>query len=180
MRLVPLDEAHDLDAFDCRHDEGMNAWLKTQAMGNQKRDLSRVFVLVCANGVVRAFFAISSHFIQKHQVTAKDRRSFNEDLRPAQLLGRFATDNSVKGGDVGVMLMDLVFEKYLEIIERTTCGYLCLDAKNPWLVQYYAENFGFKAPGGVPSESGSTFMYLKTSAIQQRFLQPAEEREESA
>jgi hypothetical protein len=172
LRLSLLTDAHNVDDFDCKRDANMNEWLKLRALSNQKRDLSRVFVLACQEDVVRAYFTLSGHVLHRTQLTARDKRGVNDQGVPAQLLGRFATDVSIKGEDAGRLLMDLVFETYLEILAKTTCGYLCLDANGDWLVGYYREEFGFKASSQL-NENGTTFMYLKSSAIQERFGQEA-------
>jgi hypothetical protein len=170
LSLSLLNDGHKVDGFDCKHSTNLNEWLKLRALNNQQRDLSRVFVLACPEGIVRAYFSLSGHHLERGQLTAKDKRGVNVPIVPAQLLGRFATDVSIKGQEAGILLMDLVFEKYLQILERTTCGYLCLDAKNDFLVNYYRDQFGFKA-SSQQSEDGATFMYLKTSAIRERFAQ---------
>lgn len=180
FHLELLDGTHALEAFDCKHEPRMNEWLKTQALSQQDRNASRVYVLLCSKGIVRAFFTLSGHVIQREEVTARDRWGKDDPPRTAQLLGRFATDVTVKGHDVGSLLMDLVFQKYLEIIKLTTCGYLCLHAKSPWHVEYYSKRFGFKAPGVPPTDGSPTFMYLKTSAIVERFQVSAQDQEESA
>lgn len=176
LSLSLLNDSHKVDGFDCKREPNLNEWLKLRALGNQQRDISRVFVLACPEDRVRAYFTLSGHILERGQLTARDKTKVKAPIVPAQLLGRFATDVSIKGEDAGVLLMDLVFQTYLEILERTTCGYLCLDAKNEFLVDYYRDRFGFKASSQA-SEDGTTFMYLKTSAIQARFAQGQSEGE---
>ncbi|WP_104174875.1 hypothetical protein [Arthrobacter sp. Y81] len=143
----------------------MNEWLKRTALSNQKRDLSRVHALVCGDGAVRGFFSLSPLTLAVDDVAKKDRGGIKHGGLHSQLLGRFATDLSVKGNNMGGLLMDLAFEKYLELCTLTANKFLCLHAKEDWLVGYY-QRFGFQcSPNQIP-ESTTTLMYLKTSAIQ--------------
>ena len=157
----------------------MNDWLKQSALNNQKRDLSRVHALVCGEGSVRGFFSLSPHTLSVDDVARNDRGGASGAGLHAQLLGRFATDRSVKGNDMGALLMDLAFEKYLEILGLTTSKFLCLHAKEPWLVGYYAR-YGFKSSPNGTDDDSATLMYLKSSAIQRYWEanHPPLEREE--
>jgi hypothetical protein len=164
-----LGERHRTDAFDCVREPALNDWLKQRALTNQQRGLSRVHVLACPEGKVRAYFTLSGHVLSSDHLASRDRPNGARTDCNAQLVGRFAIDKTMKGQDLGSVLMDLVFQKYLEILSVTTCAFLCLDAKNDWLVSYYRDNFGFKASAVGQQTDGGTFMYLKTSAIQKRF-----------
>lgn len=160
-----LDDHHQVDGFDCKREPALNEWLTKSALSNQKRHISRVYVLSCPEKVVRAYFTLSSHTLVAETLSSRDRPNGSKRDCQAQLLGRFATDVSVKGEDMGILLMDYVFQQYLEVLKVTTSAFLCLDAKNTWLVNYYQENFGFKPSMQGAQDDGSTFMYLKTSAI---------------
>ncbi|MET4618726.1 putative GNAT family N-acyltransferase [Arthrobacter sp. 2762] len=164
LRLCLLDESHSFENFDCGL-ESMNDWLKHTALNNQKRDLSRVHALVCGEGSVRGFFSLSPYTLAVEDVVKKDRGGVNQGGLHSQLLGRFATDLSVKGNGIGSLLMDLAFEKYLDLCTLTTSKFLCLHAKEDWLVGYY-ERFGFKCSPTAAADSPTTLMYLKSSAIQ--------------
>ncbi|MFD1210753.1 hypothetical protein ACFQ36_01695 [Arthrobacter sp. GCM10027362] len=166
LSLARLGEEHDVSRFDCARSPELNDWLKTRALTNQQRNLSRVYVLACPEQIVRAYFTLSSFVVSVGQVRSRDRGVMTQNGCAAQLLGRFARCDSIKGVDAGLALMDLAFDKYLEVVERTTSPFLCLDAKNDRLVRYYQENFGFRPSPAGASEDGSTFMYMKTSAIQ--------------
>lgn len=165
LQLCLLDESHAVENFDCGR-EPMNEWLKSTALSNQKRDLSRVHALVCGAGTVRGFFTLSPHTLTVDDVAKRDRGGIKQGGLYSQLLGRFATDLSVKGNNMGALLMDLAFEKYLELCTLTTSKFLCLHAKEDWLIGYY-EQFGFKCSPNQASESPTTLMYLKSSAIQE-------------
>ena len=168
-----LGEHHLTDGFDCGRAPELNVWLRERALANQNRGLSRVHVLACPEGKVRAYFTLSGHVLSAEHLASRDRPNGARADCNAQLIGRFAVDKSMKGKQLGSLLMDLVFKKYLEILSVTTCAFLCLDAKNDWLVAYYRDHFGFKASVAGASADGSTFMYVKTSAIQKRFLDEA-------
>lgn len=178
LRLCLLDDSHSLDSFNCGR-EPMNEWLKQTALNNQKRDLSRVHALVCGEGAVRGFFTLSPHTLAVDDVAKRDRGGIHQGGLHSQLLGRFATDLSVKGNDIGALLMDLAFEKYLELCGLTASKFLCLHAKEDWLVGYY-ERFGFKCSPNETSGSETTLMYLKTAAIQKYWNENHQAVEEEA
>lgn len=165
LQLCLLDGSHSVENFNCGRDP-MNEWLKRTALSNQKRDLSRVHALVCGDGIVRGFFTLSPFTLEIEDVDKKDRGGVNKGRLHSQLLGRFATDVSVKGNNIGGLLMDLAFEKYLELCSLTTSKFLCLHAKEDWLVGYY-KRFGFVCSPNDATDSPLTLMYLKTSAIQE-------------
>lgn len=169
LRLSLLDSTHDTMNFDCVREPALNEWLKERALKNQEANHSRVWALLCQNEVVRGYFTLSGHVLHTDVLSSRERGSLKKGTGcSSQLLGRFAIDKSVKGNKVGALLMDLVFEKYAEIIGLSTSNFLCLDAKNEFLVGYY-QQFGFKVATTGPSEDGSTLMYLRTSAILSRF-----------
>jgi predicted GNAT family N-acyltransferase len=176
LQLCLLDESHSVENFDCGR-EPMNEWLKRTALSNQKRDLSRVHALVCGQGAVRGFFSLSPFTLEIEDVEKRDRGGVNKGGLHSQLLGRFATDVSVKGNNIGGLLMDLAFEKYLELCTLTTSKFLCLHAKEEWLVGYY-ERFGFKCSPSKTPESSTTLMYLKSSAIQEHWDENHQQCEE--
>jgi predicted GNAT family N-acyltransferase len=169
LNLSLLDPTHDVSAFDCKHSDAINQWLRERALLNQQGHLSRVWVLVCPAGIVRAFFTLSGTVLDTSYLASRDRRSVGESVCPAQLIGRFATDQSVKGNDIGTLLMDLAFEKYVEILGLTTNRFLILHAKSDWHVEYYGSRFGFKPTSRGAEADGTTLMYLKSSAVLERF-----------
>jgi hypothetical protein len=174
LSLELLSDDHRIDDFDCKREPSINEWLKKSALSNQKRHLSRVYVWCCPEKIVRAYFCLSSHTLVAGNLRSADRPNGSRDDCQAQLLGRFATDVSVKGEDLGVILMDFVFKQYLEVLKVTTSAFICLDAKSDWHVNYYKENFGFRPSTQGKREDGTTFMYLKTSAVEKHLEQVAQ------
>ncbi|MCQ9164120.1 GNAT family N-acetyltransferase [Arthrobacter sp. STN4] len=167
--LRALDAAHDLRAFDCKRNEEMDTWLRKSALRSHESDVTRVFVAADANNRALGFFTLSGYCLEVEVLPNGDSKKLlsRRDAKstvPAHYIGRLAVDKNHQGGDLGKFLMDAAFLKYAQILKLTTSSYLCLDAQNPGLVDYY-KKFGFKPTPKEVSQGAPIPMYLKSSAI---------------
>lgn len=175
FKCEAMSDDHSTLEFDCGYDSGLSGWLSEKALQYQQEHLARVWVLIDPSrpGVPVAYFTLSAHAIHvRGGVTKSDRRDnpANGNIagalvqHPAHLLGKFAIDASYQGMGVGNVLMLHVYAKYLDSLDATASRYLVLHAREPALVEYYAQKFKFtRSPEG--GSDSSVVMYKKTSSI---------------
>lgn len=64
MQVERLGEEHDLTGFSCGN-KSLDDWLRVHALENQRRNLSRTFVLIDDGGVVVGYYALSMGGVAK-------------------------------------------------------------------------------------------------------------------
>lgn len=94
----PLDENHDVDAFDCG-EPVLNDWLRRRAQVNQASGASRTYV-VCEEKRVVAYYALASGAIVQAGVPGKFRRNMPDPV-PVVVLARLAVDRNRQGQGLG-------------------------------------------------------------------------------
>lgn len=94
----PLDENHDVDAFDCG-EPVLNDWLRRRAQVNQASGASRTYV-VCEEKRVVAYYALASGAIMQAGVPGKFRRNMPDPV-PVVVLARLAVDRNRQGQGLG-------------------------------------------------------------------------------
>ena len=94
----PLDENHDVDAFDCG-EPVLNDWLRRRAQVNQASGASRTYV-VCEEKRVVAYYALASGAIVQAGVPGKFRWNMPDPV-PVVVLARLAVDRNRQGQGLG-------------------------------------------------------------------------------
>lgn len=167
--LRALDDNHQVHNFTCGRNAEMDSWFQDSALGAQKANLTTVYALADPSDCVAAFFTLSGYCLETKVLANNDRKSFvggrnPRTTLPAHFLGRIAVAEAYQGGGVGALMMKAAFINYQKITALTTSNFLCLDAKNAELADYY-KVYGFK-PTPMELNPGQPIpMYLKSSAI---------------
>lgn len=154
LQLRRMDEEHLVDYFECGRDAAMDKWFCQTAMKWQREDMCAVWVLSPADNATDplGFFTLSAHQIIPSNVDKSDKaaeasnKSWVNNLQqpfPAQLLGKFALDQSQQGKGLGQILMTCVYAKYVEAADAAGAKFLVVDVQEDDLVTYYRERFGF-------------------------------------
>lgn len=94
----PLDESHDVDAFDCG-EPVLDDWLRRRARANQASGASRTYV-VCEGKRVVAYYALASGAIAQAGVPGRFRRNMPDPV-PVAVLARLAVDRNRQGRGLG-------------------------------------------------------------------------------
>ena len=173
LQLRKMDSEHYIDFFDCGRDAALTKWFCDTALRWQNEDMCTVWVLSRANNATDAvgFFTLPAHQIIPGNVAKNERATqpinkpwVNGLLQPfpAQLLGKFALDQSEQGKGVGAVLMLCAYAKHVEVADVSGAKFLVLDARGDKLSSYYCERYGF-ARSGLAGEMAQ--MYRPTSAI---------------
>ena len=105
----PLDDAHDLAAFDCGK-PALNDWLRTFARTNQARGFTRVMV-VCDGRRVAGFYGLAPTAVPPPVLSRKLRTGRPPDPVPCILFGQLAVDSAYAGRGLGSALLRHALER---------------------------------------------------------------------
>lgn len=131
---------HDRKSFDCGV-EPLNLYLKKFANQDQKRNLTRVYVL--ADGpIIIGYYSISAHSVSRENIP-KDILIGGYKSIPFLLLGRLAVDKDYQKQGYGDTLIFHAFKITAETAGKVGIQGMIVDAKNDDAVKFY-EGFGFK------------------------------------
>ena len=174
LQLRKMDDAHYVNFFSCGQDL-MDEWFCETALKWQREDMCAVWVLSASDddANVLGFFTLSAHQIIPSNVhkTAKAADAANrpwinnlDHAFPAQLLGKFAIEESQQGTGLASVLMYCVYAKHVAAADSAAAKFLVVDVQEHQLVSYYTKRFGF-----IQSELvvGHAQMYRPTSVIRQ-------------
>lgn len=101
--LVLLEKQHDRKNFDCGI-EPLNTYIKQYALQNQKRNMTRVYVILLENRVV-AYYSLVYGGVSPEEMPQEIR--VGQYQIPIMLIGRMAVDITQKGKGLGhAMLQD--------------------------------------------------------------------------
>ncbi|ANP28270.1 hypothetical protein DAD186_17200 [Dermabacter vaginalis] len=180
----PLSADHFLQAFDCGRQSSLTDWLVDKALAYQEENLARVWVMCKETdpGVPIGYFTLASHAVVTKEIQKKHRRENQAHgnvtgalgSHPAQLLGKFALDESVQGEGYGSLLMLEVYRRFMASQVHVGAKYLVLHIREPKLLRYYSSRFGFVA--SPPKDEGGDLrtMYKRASDIEAEIAQIAD------
>ncbi len=115
-RFEPLDKSHDRNVFDCGN-ERLNTYFRQQALQDQKRKVSTVFVAVeKKTRAVHGFYTLSAAHVKLNDFPASTAKKLSKYKdQPAIRLGRLAVHKDVQGKKLGTFLL---YEAMLKIIAQ--------------------------------------------------------------
>lgn len=169
-----LNSEHYLENFSSGHSGVLSDWLCGHGMAYQQENLCQVWVLRDAykDDDVTGYFTLSSHSIEIGSVNRADRtvdrgngnRVASHPTLPAQLLGKFALDESAHGRNgLGALLMLCVYDRYLVSADNVGSKFLIAETEAERLKEYYKDSYGFTASqSGV---GGLVPLYKTTASI---------------
>lgn len=141
MKFELLDiKKHDRNAFDCGI-KALNNYLQRVANQDQKRGLTRVYVLT-ENRDIIGFYSISAHSVSTEELPDTITVCRYKEA-PFLLLGRLAVDKRYQRQGYGDSLIYHAFKTSAKIAEKIGILGIIVDAKDEAIVDFY-EKFGFK------------------------------------
>ncbi len=141
MKFEPLDsKKHNRQNFDCGV-EALNLYLKNFAGQDQRRSLSRVYVLSDHDTII-GYYSISAHSVSRDNLPDEARIGNYHDI-PFILLGRLAVDKHYQGQGFGDALIYHAFTTTLEAADIVGIVGMVVDAKDAKASRFY-KGFGFK------------------------------------
>ena len=148
MQFEPLDaKFHNRTAFDCGV-KPLNQYLQRLANQDQKRSLTRVYVLADGNRII-GYYSLSAHSVSRENLPPGIKMGGYRDI-PFLLLGRLAVDTRYQGQGYGDTLIVHAFETTREVAEKVGIMGIIVDAKDDQAAAFY-EGFGFHRLSATPN-----------------------------
>ena len=142
MRVERLDDRHDLSGFDCGIKE-LDDWLRVHALENQRRNLSRTFVLVDDTETVIGYYALTMGGVIKDELPRRFGRGLPGYQIGMVLLARLAVDSRHQGEGVGRDLMIDAIVNAAAAGQHAAARFVAVDPINQSARAFYAR-FGFR------------------------------------
>ncbi len=155
MRIERIRPQHVLKDFDCGVKE-LNEWLIKHAIENERRDLSRTFVLLGDSDEVVGFYSLTVGGVNVEKLPKKLAKGLPKFDIGMVLLGRLAISSKVQGQGLG---RDLMVDAILHASvagDNAAARFISVDPIDESARGFYAA-FGFQDIGG--DELGR--MYLR-------------------
>lgn len=163
--IVPLTADHDRPAFNCGK-PSLDAYLKSYAVQNQKKNISRTFVaLHPGSNRIAGYYTVSSGSVA-FEVLPKDRQNgLPKYPIPVVHVGRLAVDQTAQGQRLGeILLMDA-----LRRAKRVASSELGICGVEVYALDEQAKTFYLKY-GFTELTDDKLHLYLPMSVVQQLML----------
>jgi GNAT superfamily N-acetyltransferase len=141
-RSQPFDpEKHNIGGFQCG-EPSLDTWLREQAVPATARRTARTWVWVDDQGTVVAYYALAAHKISRGEVPGKIGRGGPAEI-PAVLLARLALSQSLRGHNLGEVLVADALARVLAATRIVAAGVVVVDALHEKVASFY-ERLGFR------------------------------------
>jgi len=146
MHVERLSSKYQLAAFNSGVKQLEN-WLKSHALENQNRDLSRTFVLAEDDGSVIGYYSLTMGGVRRQQLPPRYGRGLPDVDIGMVLLGRLAVDVRWQGQGLG---RDLLVDAVLQAVaagDHAAARFIAVDPIDEAARAFY-QHFGFRdVPG---------------------------------
>lgn len=155
MRVERLADHHDLSSFDCGV-QSLNGWLRAHALDNQRRNLSRTFVLVDDAGQVAGCYSLTMGGVRCEALPARYGRGLPGYEIGMVLLARLAVARGRQGIGLGRDLLIEAIERAARAGQDAAARFIAVDPIDA-NARSFSAAFGFKPVEG----DGGGRMYLR-------------------
>lgn len=161
MKFKELSRSHDREGFDCGVRE-LNHFLKTLALQNVKKGLSRTFVLVEEDSPdqILGFFTLSLFELSANTLPRQYAKKYKGKI-PAAKLARLAVSQSRQKQGLGKRMIFNAIKRVLLVSEQAGIIGFFVDAKGEQAKLYY-KKFGF-----TPLPAHPLTLFLPISTLRQ-------------
>ena len=146
MQVERLGEGHDLGRFNCGN-KSLDDWLRNHALENQRRNLSRTFVLIDDGGAVVGYYALSMGGVAIDDLPRRLGRGLPGYQIGMVVLARLAIDAGRQGQGLG---RDLVIDAIIHAAaagQHAAARFIAVDPIDESARRFYSR-FGFTDIGG--------------------------------
>lgn len=166
VQIQPLSSTHNCKGFDCGTPP-LNEWLATMANQQQKRNISRTFVLVDVSEPekILGFYTLAVSEVGHEGLP--NQKKFPKRV-PVVRLGRFATLKTLQRKGLGRHLLLNALEKVAELSLNAGIAAIVVDAKDADAAKFYLK-YGF-----LPSPENPLQLVLLTATLQAAIAQAAQ------
>ncbi|PJK31751.1 GNAT family N-acetyltransferase [Pseudomonas sp. S10E 269] len=133
---IPFDKSVDRKAFDCGLHPALNTYIAQQAGQDEKRNVSRTFMLV-EDGQLVGYYTLANASVVESDLSEEQMKKMPRYPMPAVLLSRLAVDKSQQGKGVGKRLMADFFRRVYAISKHSGAAFIIVDAKDEAAAAYY-------------------------------------------
>jgi ribosomal protein S18 acetylase RimI-like enzyme len=159
IRFEPLSGRHDRNNFQCGA-PALDAWFRTRAGQDQRRNVARVFVALDDRGIV-GFYSLSMFTLTVDDLPPDLARKLPRyDALPAALIGRLARHARARGQGLGELLLADAIARVLVAAESVAAVAIVVDAKDDAAIAFY-RTFGFVQ---FPATPNRLFLLADTAA----------------
>lgn len=130
---------HNRLDFDCGV-EALNKYLQRIANQDQKRSLTKVYVLADEQEII-GYYSMSAHSVERDELPKNVKLGSYSDI-PFLLLGRLAVDKKYQGQGYGEALIFHACKTTIDAAEKVGILGVIVDAKDEKAALFY-ESFGF-------------------------------------
>ena len=127
LKIVPYTESRDVLLFESRT-EDLNAFLKEDALENQKELLNKTFLCYHFNQLV-GYITFTTDIIKKEEVQKEGRIRVKYGEYPAIKIARLAVDKKCEHKGAGRFLLLVAIGKALKISDEVGCRFITVDSK---------------------------------------------------
>jgi GNAT superfamily N-acetyltransferase len=170
MRVERLGAEQNIGSFHSGV-KALDDWLRLHALENQRRNLSRTFLLIGDGGDVAAYYALTMGGVAKSRLPASYGRGLPNVELGMVLLARLAVAAEQQGRGLGRdLLVDAIFQAALAG-EHAAARFIAVDPIDDSARRFYS-HFGFR---DVPGD-GDGRMYLRIDEALASFAEINEQR----
>jgi predicted N-acetyltransferase YhbS len=159
MYVERLDAGHDLTSFRCGV-EALDVWLRAHALENQRRNLTRSFVLV-DGGQVIGYYSLTMGGVSKDELPRRYAKGLPDTFAIGMvLLARLAISVGHQGSGLGRDLLIDAIAQAAAAGKHAAARFIAVDPIDDRARSFYAA-FGFRDIPGDAEEGKGRRMYLR-------------------
>jgi GNAT superfamily N-acetyltransferase len=137
---VPLEQTHDLTAFDCGM-PALNDYLHKYAWANHRGQSARTYVSARGNRVV-GYYTLAAGSVRRDDTPPRVAKGLGNYPVPIILLARLAVDRAEQGKGLGAALLKDAILRAAQAADIVGCRALLVHAKDQAAQSFY-RRFGF-------------------------------------
>ncbi len=146
MRVERLGDHHEVGNFSCGVKD-LDDWLSVHAVDNQRRDLSRTFLLLDDADRVAGYYALTMGGVRKEALPTRYGRGLPKFDIGMVLLARFAIADERQGQGLGRDLLIEAIERAADAGTHVAARFIAVDPIDEAARAFYAK-FGFRLVEG--------------------------------
>ena len=146
MRVERLGDHHEVGNFRCGVKD-LDDWLSVHALDNQRRDLSRTFLLLDDADRVVGYYALTMGGVRKEALPTRYGRGLPKFDIGMVLLARFAIADERQGQGLGRDLLIEAIERAADAGTHVAARFIAVDPIDEAARAFYAK-FGFRLVEG--------------------------------
>jgi GNAT superfamily N-acetyltransferase len=146
VRVERLGDHHEVGNFSCGVKD-LDDWLSVHAVDNQRRDLSRTFLLLDDADRVAGYYALTMGGVRKEALPTRYGRGLPKFDIGMVLLARFAIADERQGQGLGRDLLIEAIERAADAGTHVAARFIAVDPIDEAARAFYAK-FGFRLVEG--------------------------------